>query len=158
MWTYLGKGALPDVIKFKISKWDHPRFRVGLKSRLSVVIKNRKGEDTDIGRNPWRTRLEWCTWEPRKMPGVTDSHQKLGQKHATEAYSWILHLWPLELWKNTISIVLSHQLCYRSPRKGMYLCNSESESVSNSKKPKFWIAQLKHIGQNFTLVMLSNNH
>lgn len=129
--------------------WDEI-LRVGLKSSLSVV-KNRKGEDTDIGRNPWRTRLDWCTWEPRKMPGVTDSHQKLGQKHATEACSWILDLWPLELWKNKISVVLSDQVCYRSPRKGMYLWNSESEPVSNSKKPKFWIAQLEHNWAKFHL-------
>ena len=78
---------------------------------------------------------------------ITRSHQK----HATEAYSWILDLWPLELWKNKISVVLNHQVCYRSPKKGMYFCNSESESVSNSKKPKFWIAQFEHNRAKFHL-------
>lgn len=74
-----------DIIKNGNSRWDHPGLEWVLNLITSILIKDRKGEDTNIQKGRWcnnedRLKLSSTT---KGMPRIAGSHQRPEQRHGT---------------------------------------------------------------------------
>lgn len=53
-----GKRVFIDVIKVKISRWDHPELVWAINPMASVLIRSKRGEDTETHRRPLEKEAE----------------------------------------------------------------------------------------------------
>ena len=71
-----------DVIKVKVSRWDYSKLRLVLNSITGVLVRDRKGKDTERCREGGhvKTKAETGLMCPHTRNSISDSHQKLRER------------------------------------------------------------------------------